>query len=455
MDGPIWDQSKATLAPSEELGVATIAKSVTMIAKTVSEIQKRLNDLEDRLNQYEASIGESNSRGVQSKTKKTEFWRAYKALVSVIRVLNRIMTPEADNAEHLENDDKRRDVFGSSNNSSRLFKSIALALSDMETVASYVTQDEMSTATTTLSKPADYICCEIDENRASSIDPNNHSTLRSLRQLLVEKDKQLQKILQETRKHSDSMQKRSRRWVQIQMFSFLLVLGGLYFWTKHEFTISMGGDALGDTMTGLSHNNIPRDDQSIKLDEIEQHMEKNVSHYPTYPETADQNVHSNITDSNNDLTNGNEHDTISFPNVKVNKDVTPNFVSTVSKNTETANDDKIPTLRHDMNGELSFVKTRSWIEQGICDELSDMMHCPEKQSSVSRARRKRLSHLDQRDMQILQKMMIRRQVFTAIGVAAAMTLPKIAPHVFKFNLAQVLSLSFWKSLMEFLTVLIQ
>lgn len=438
------------MVPSEELGVATIAKSVTMIAKTVSEIQKRLNDLEDRLNQYEALIGESTSRGVQSKTKKTEFWRAYKALVSVVRALNRVMTPEAEDAEHLENDDKRRDVFGSSNNSSRWFKTIALALSDMETVASYITQDEMSTATTTLSKPADYICCEIDENRASSIDPNNHSTLRSLRQLLVEKDKQLQKILQETRKHSDSMQKRSRRWVQIQMFSFLLVLGGLYFWTKHEFTFSMEGD----TMACLSLHDIPRDDQSIKLDEIEQHMEKNVSHYPTYPETGNQNVHSNGTDSNNDLTNGNGNDPISFPNAQVNENITPSFVSTVTKNIESA-DDKIPTLRHDMKGELSFVKTRSWIEQGICDELSDMMHCPEKQSSASRARRKRLSHLDQRDMQILQKMMIRRQVFTAIGVAAAMTLPKIAPHVFKFNLAQVLSLSFWKSLMEFLTVLIQ
>jgi hypothetical protein len=83
------------------------------------------------------------------------------------------------------------------------------------------------------------------------------------------------------------------------------------------------------------------------------------------------------------------------------------------------------------------------------------MYCPEKRSSISDARIKRLIHLDQRDIQTLHRMMVRRQVFTAIGVAVAMTLPKIAPHVFKLNLAQVLSLSFWKSLMEFLTVLIQ
>ena len=46
--------------------------------------------------------------------------------------------------------------------------------------------------------------------------------------------------------------------------------------------------------------------------------------------------------------------------------------------------------------------------------------------------------MDSMDRAAMHKEMIRRQVFTAISFAVAMTLPKIAPRIFKIHLAQVL-----------------
>jgi len=90
---------------------------------------------------------------------------------------------------------------------------------------------------------------------------------------------------------------------------------------------------------------------------------------------------------------------------------------------------------------------RGWLEKNLCEEFSDMMQCAKTRTVIN--------HTSREIPKSMHRILIRRQVFTAIGVAAAMTLPKIAPHIFKINLAQVLSLSFWKSLMEFVTLLIQ
>mmetsp|Transcript_4938 Transcript_4938/g.9423 ORF Transcript_4938/g.9423 Transcript_4938/m.9423 type:complete len:481 (+) Transcript_4938:135-1577(+) len=469
-----------TMPPSEQPGVVTIAKSVAMIAKTLSEIKKRLKDLEERFSGHEGSICESaGSRGFHARTRKADFWRTYKALVSVTRALNVVMTPDADNAEQNGNDEKRTRGFNdvSKHNKanqidgSNWLKNIALALSDMETVASYVTQDEMSTASNTLSKPADYIKIEnshsnsgeIDETGTSSMDIN-HTTLKALRQLLLEKDEQLQKFLQETKYHSEVMQRRSRRWAQMQFFLFIVVTAGFYIWAKQEFEVHNGwetGRGIHDNvMTEISHNGVLHD-HIVKHDETERDIVESVSYVLNYCESYydgcgdrcadDHKFDSNITI--NDKTGGYKNSTMPSQIDELNVHESQSFVPASSSDINTSHENGDAT-NNDVKGE-SVKTTRSWIEKGICDELSDMMFCPERQSSVSQTRRKRLSHLDPRDIQTLQRMMVRRQVFTAIGVAMAMTLPQMAPHIFKLNLAQVLSISFWKSFMEFLTVFIQ
>jgi hypothetical protein len=262
------------------------------------------------------------------------------------------------------------------------------------------------------------------------------------------------------------MQKRSRRWVQLQLFSFILVAGGFYIWTKHEFGISnsweKGKDMVDKTMTDISRYDVLRDERILKNEDTERDIAESVSHASHYStsncagygdDCADnQNFDGNVTDSNVWKVRY-ENNTMGSQSDKLNVHRAPSFIPTTIKDIDPVHEDF--DIAQDMKGELSFVKTRSWIEQGICDELSDMISCPEKQNSVSYTPRKRLSHSDPRDIQTLQRMMVRRQVFTAIGVAMAMTLPQIAPHIFKLNLAQVLSISFWKSLMEFLTVFIQ
>merc|ERR1712038_1089092 len=119
----------------------------------------------------------------------------------------------------------------------------------------------------------------------------------------------------------------------------------------------------------------------------------------------------------------------------------------------------------------------------LCEELSDMVNCSgEKKGNhgsqnisagttklISRQSTKPFSALvssskensnptiaiTEIDLKTLQRRIVKRQIFTAIAVAIIMALPQVAPHIFTFKLRSVLSIKFWRSFMEFLTVALQ
>lgn len=461
---PTDDRMKPAPVSSDHSGIAAIAKSVAALAKAVSETQKSLKDIEKRLIDHENSV--CSSRDLSNvREKKADFWRAYRALISIMRVL-KVIVPEATTEENKSLADQKENKMGTNKSDqtkgSQLLRSLALALTDMETVASYVTQDDLSTAT--LSKPTDYVKIEIppsqcgaDEHVRSTMDTN-----AALRQRLSEKEEELQKLMQETKQQADFIQKHNRRWVQVQVLSLFVLLGGIYIGNKFEFrqnnVFLQRHENAGqvkypsmDNMTAVDNfgnNNILHENQAIKPDGNKTHMSIDVE-----KSQEGHNLQHGDTDGNHVVAFGNEGNATKsiFKNATGVTDDSPKFISQSLDNIDLNHMNPDPS--HDSKQKPVPRNNRSWLEQGICDELNGMIYCPEKRDIFRR--RRKLDHLHSNDIQTMNKMMIRRQVFTAIGVAAAMTFPKIAPHIFKINLAQLLSLSFWKSLMEFLTIVIQ
>ncbi len=144
-----------------------------------------------------------------------------------------------------------------------------------------------------------------------------------------------------------------------------------------------------------------------------------------------------------------------------------------------ANDLK-DTKSSNVNTKMSQRQGRSWVEILLCEEFEDMMNCTDKRSKLEGFGKNAYTTkssspqngpftslvtpkdntnptitITQIDLKTLQRRIMKRQIFTAIGVAIIMALPQIAPHIFTFKLRSVLSIRFWRSLMEFLTVAMQ
>mmetsp|Transcript_17984 Transcript_17984/g.27274 ORF Transcript_17984/g.27274 Transcript_17984/m.27274 type:complete len:233 (-) Transcript_17984:63-761(-) len=108
--------------------------------------------------------------------------------------------------------------------------------------------------------------------------------------------------------------------------------------------------------------------------------------------------------------------------------------------------------------------SRGWIETSLCVELSDMMDCTHSKKKKDRHSNSSISgHTTAGDLilpagldlKTFRRSMIKRQIFTAIGVAIIMAMPQIIPQMLAFKLKSILSIPFWRSLMEFLTVAMQ
>ncbi len=458
------------------LGIASIAKSVTTLAKAVSDLQKQMKDIDQRLAEQEATS--SLILGNNARKKKNEFLKAYKAVMSIVKTLKVMPEIQEHKEEMDEGEDQNSQVDegrARGTTSSQLLRSIAQTLSDMETVASYVTQeDEVSTAeASTLSRPADYVKIEEQNGIPNNVDvkpQHGFGDIETLKQILNAKDEQMQKLMEETKLQTQLLQTKNNRWGLANLASMLLLLGGVYIGNNYDFHQShlhvnnFASSLRNDEPVVVAHNN----SNSFEGD---MHVHKALSDGNVKPvkayvqasstnETYDAELYGEKIQEASDVYHESDSVASLDTSLQFNETKSPESVKDDSKSIISGDggDNIVDTGKSMVEAKLqdeitSSTLKRGWLEESLCDELSDMMICDEKKPPTSvQGLDGGMHHIDRAAM---NKMMIRRQVFTAISVAVAMTLPKIAPHIFKLNLAQVLSLSFWRSVMEFLTVLIQ
>lgn len=121
---------------------------------------------------------------------------------------------------------------------SHLLRSIARTLSDMETVASFATQeDDFSTAeaSTLYARPADYVkvevrtCNGIQNNvDVKSISSPVFGDTETLKQILNAKDEQMLKLMEETKLQTQLLRKKNTWWGLANLASMMLLFGGMY-----------------------------------------------------------------------------------------------------------------------------------------------------------------------------------------------------------------------------------
>lgn len=452
---------------SDSNGIASIAKSVTTLAKAVSELQKQMKEFDQRLNDQESAA--SLLIGDNTRKKKRDFLRAYKAVISVVKAL-KVMPEIQEYTEGTghegESDHSRQSQEHLGANASQLLRTIALKLSDMETVASYVTQDDdVSTVeASSLSRPTDFVKIEERNNIPHNVDVN-HSTLQgeidTFKQILSAKDEQMMKLLKETQLQTQLLHKKSSWWRLANLASTFVLLGGVYIGNKYDFhqnhvsVNNYAGDWDDDKPLVLNSTSVGSIESVPIISAATTNKENK--------EVDDSSVEDLLVEPPEILKTDAEADGFNIDFVLEGEnmmDLENKGVPETGTSIQNATDFGKQSLDHgiDVPGEQgSHVQepgkiTRGWLEESLCDELGDMMKCEAKKSNTKTVSAQATDIFDRATM---QRMMIRRQAITAIGVAVAMTLPKIAPHIFKINLAQILSLSFWKSIMEFVTVLIQ
>ena len=478
---------------SDSLGIANIAKSVTTLAKAVADLQKQMKGMDQRLSEQESTS--SLMLGNNARKKKNEFLRAYKAVVSIakaLKVMPEIKEYKEENHSDGDGDIDQNDQVHEAKDrgTSHLLRSIAQTLSDMETVASYVTQeDDVSTAeaSTLSARPADYVKMEERNGIPNNVNVKSISSpvfgdTETLKQILNAKDEQMLKLMEETKLQTQLLRKKNSWWGLANLASMMLLFGGMYIGNNYDFHQNhlhvnnyTAGKLENDEPVVIHNSSLDKDidippTTIIKIEPIEndahtllssENIDAEVGHDPLVgiKESSDLDPHQ-------ESVNATATATDSLMEIKETSEPDPKQESTNTTGVDMEEDGIVdggePISISEQNTDAvinaqsegdKIIHKRGWLEENLCDELSDMMMCNDNIKTVQV--KDTLRAMDSIDRAAMHKEMIRRQVFTAISVAVAMTLPKIAPRIFKINLAQVLSLSFWKSSMEFVTVLIQ
>ena len=467
--------SNAVKSPSESdgVGIANIAKSVTTLAQAVSDLQGQLRTIEQRLSEYESTRVINSER--DARRKKAEFVKAYKAVVAIMKQLTALKEQKTIHEEETNTTCQHTNSSFNTDRNAQLLRNIAMTLSEMESVASYVSRDDISTAAaSTISRPADYVKIERTDSPHDTCDKSTSEDIDALKQLLLEKDDQMKNMLQETKLQSELLSNRSFRWIQIQSITIMLVVGGILIGNNYNIFQNLNNVSI-DVSTSQErkieghskeplHETLETTTESAKsqkteghvlveleevVNEIDEVVNADFEDQPNPPESlnSSEQIKTMVNNTYNELKmdSTENNDEVNEVNVLAAAKVESlNITQEVKNGDEKVEQANVDKLQQD-------IISRSWLERELCDELDDMMDCSKEKVQS----RNVMKSLKSTDVQSLQRLMIKRQIFTALGVAAAMTLPKIAPHIFKISLKQILSISFWRSLMEFLTVLFQ
>ena len=177
------DEILSTISDDEERKITLVAKSITSLAQAVKELQSQMKEIDERLLNQETLVQEfqqstqpsppSSSSSLSTivaaleiqkkKKKKKDFIKAYKAVISIAKALKQlpeikeeltgvssaicsIRTPESTTTSKSFNhlDDQITAASSSSSCSAsnvNILRNIALSLSDVDTVTSFVSHD--------------------------------------------------------------------------------------------------------------------------------------------------------------------------------------------------------------------------------------------------------------------------------------------------------------------------
>lgn len=395
----------ASKPPTKDVSQLTmVANSVSHLAKLVSDLQSQLKQLDARL-----SSQETESLANYNQKKRDDFKDAYKGLVSIVRTLK--MVPEIQDATKNLSSSHHQPSSGP-DKSTNLLRTIAMTLNDVDTVASYVSNDDIS--------------LRGDVPQAVQFNSND---VEIMRQKLHEKEQQMEQMRKENisrleRLEQELVQQRKKsNWMQF--IPVVLVLGSFGIANKEIINptfsyppFSQESDMTKESMLIDSVKVQPTKEvyelkQTIPVPETTIIKEPPVSSEKSTEDEVNYNIVSSI-----------RHiDTSDHPTIEI-------------KNTENPKENIEDSIESVTSHECWSNLASQWLERNLCEELNDMMDCPIK-TGVDIQKRKHL----------LSPSQLLSAVVLAVIVPSTVVQLIYTPILF--------SSGFWESVLKFISRIAQ
>jgi hypothetical protein len=339
---------------------------LTMVANSVSHLAKLVSDLQSQLKQLDARLSsqETESLANYNQKKRDDFKDAYKGLVSIVRTLK--MVPEIQDATKNLSSSHHQPSSGP-DKSTNLLRTIAMTLNDVDTVASYVSNDDIS--------------LRGDVPQAVQFNSND---VEVMRQKLHEKEQQMEQMRKENisrleRLEQELVQQRKKsNWMQF--IPVVLVLGSFGIANKEiinpTFSYPPSSQESDMTQESMLIDSVKVQPTKKEVNELKQNIP--VSEPMKIKEPPASRGKSTEDEVNHDIISSIRHiDTLDHPIIEI-------------KNTENLKGSNIEdSIESETSHECWSNLASQWLERNLCEELNDMMDCPIK-TGVDIQKRKHL-----------------------------------------------------------------
>lgn len=396
--------------PTKDVSQLTIvANSVSHLAKLVSDLQSQLRQLDARL-----STQETESLANYNQKKRDDFKDAYKGLVSIVRTLK--MVPEIQDATKNLSSSRHQPSSGP-DKSTNLLRTIAMTLNDVDTVASYVSNDDIS--------------LRGDVPQAVQFNSNDVDIMR---QKLHEKEQQMEQMRNENIARLERLeqellqQRKNKNWMQF--IPVVLVLGSFGIANKENinptFSYPFNGQESDMTQESRLIDSVKIQPARKEVSEIIEAKEKNAaSEIIQIKELPGDSREINTEVAVNDGINS-----------SMNQIADPKIPIISIEKTDTVKDSIIVSNDSVTGHECWSNLASQWLERNLCEELNGMMNCPSK-SDIA--------------VQKKEQLMLPSQFLTA--VVLAVIVPSTAVQLMYTPI--LFSSEFWVGVLKFISRIAQ
>jgi hypothetical protein len=396
-------ESKPSVKDVSQLTI--VANSVSHLAKLVSDLQSQLKQLDARL-----SSQETESLANYNQKKRDDFKDAYKGLVSIVRTLK--MVPEIQDATRNLSSSHYQSSSGA-DKSTNLLRTIAMTLNDVDTVASYVSNDDIS----------------LREDVPQAVQFNSND-VEAMRQKLYEKEQQMEQMRNENaarleRLEEELLQRRPKsHWTQF--IPVVLVLGSFGIANK---------EIINPTFSypfSSRESDVTQESRLLDLVQVQPERAEVNNHIgdKVLPEVIhEQEPPSSLVTETEDATD----DDIIAPISRINR--SDDHVIEI-KSTENSNDSITESIQPVVIQECWSNLASQWLERNLCEELNDMMDCS---SNINTA------------LQKFDQLMFPSHFLSAFSLG--MAIPTMAAQLIFTPI--LFSSGFWTRILNFLSRMVQ
>ena len=279
-----------------------VAQNVSLLAQTVKQIQTQLHEIDIRIknnekeqqkqHKYYSSSSSTIMTIEQDKKKQKDFIKAYKSVMSIVKAfkllpeikeesqktssapLNNVIIPGNSNTSEYHN----HDGMPSSTTTNTLLRNIALTLSDVDTVASFVSNMDDGLSLTSIKEEKEIGTNHQKIYRRHIIPNDNEANDNNDINITMNHKKNHKRVRVEMNDIEDMLTKHSKRSFRLHLLVTLICCYCCCVFILQMVNTNNIPSINNDEALGTQHDNndLPYEDDNIEGEEIIQEIEMNV-----------------------------------------------------------------------------------------------------------------------------------------------------------------------------------